>query len=307
LAQPERRVHYGGQEEMNMVAFKKILFPTDFSANADHALAHAIRLADFEGGEVIVQHVVGNYFEKHPHWATLFDLHEMQTDMDGYIEAHMSKILPTSTGNVRIRIEVSKGKPAEEIAALAEREFVDLVVMGSAKGVITNKVIRMTNRPVLAVSAVPANAGEAGLHKLNTILVATDFSEHSKRVIEYAFDLKRIFDATIYMLYVIETSHAIEWAFRQGHFVHAMEKMREWAGNQLLNLTPDEFMKDPTVIRLVEAGTPGDTIANVAHEVCADLTILGTHEYGTVHTHLIGTTTDKLLARTSTPILTVKL
>ena len=35
----------------------------------------------------------------------------------------------------------------------------------------------------------------------------------------------------------------IEWAIRQGHFVNAMDKMREWAGNQLVNLTPDEFMK----------------------------------------------------------------
>ena len=75
-------------------------------------------------------------------------------------------------------------------------------------------------------------------------------------MVEYAFDLKRIFDATIYMLYVIETSHAIDWAIRQGHFVHAMDKMCEWAGYQLVNLTPDEFMKDPTVIRLVKAGTP---------------------------------------------------
>ena len=40
--------------------------------------------------------------------------------------------------------------------------------------------------------------------------------------------------------------------------------------------------------------------------VGADLTILGTHEYATAHKHLIGTT-DKLLAKTSTPILTVKL
>jgi nucleotide-binding universal stress UspA family protein len=126
-------------------------------------------------------------------------------------------------------------------------------------------------------------------------------------VIQYAFDLKRIFDATIYMLYVIETSHAVEWAIRQGHLLHSMDKMKEWAGNQLVNLTPDEFMKDPTVIRLVEAGSPGETIADVALEMGADLTILGTHEYGTVHTHLIGTTTDRLLTRTSTPVLTVKL
>jgi nucleotide-binding universal stress UspA family protein len=290
-----------------MVTFKKILFPTDFSANADKALAHAIRLANFDDGEVIVQHVVDNYFEKHPHWATLFDIHEMQKFMDGYISAHMAKILPAGAGSVAVRTLISKGKPADEIAEVADREKVDLVVMGSAKGVVTNKVIRMTNRPVLAVSATQPDAADAGLRKLTKILVATDFSEHSKRVVQYAFDLKRIFDATIYMLYVIETTHAIEWAIRQGHFIKSMEKMRQWAGNQLVNLTPDEYVKDPTVVRLVEAGSPGDVIADVALEVGADLTILGTHEYGTIHKHLIGTTTDKLLTKTSTAVLTVKL
>jgi nucleotide-binding universal stress UspA family protein len=270
-------------------------------------LAHAIRLADFDNGEVIVQHVVGDYFERHPHWATLFDVHEVQKFMDGYVAAHMAKIVPKESANVRLRSIISKGKPAEEITAIADREMVDLVVMGSAKGVVTNKVIRLTNRPVLAVSAGQPPAHEVGLQKLTKILVATDFSEHSKRVVEYAFDLKRIFDATIYMLYVIETTHAIEWAIRQGRLVHSMDKMREWAGHQLLNLTPDEFIKDPRVIRLVQAGSPGETIANTAFEVGADLTILGTHEYGTIHQHLLGTTTDKLLTKTSTPVLTVKL
>jgi len=186
-----------------MISFKKILFPTDFSSNADKALAHALRLADFENGEVIVQHVVGDYFEKHTHWATLFDLHELQKYMDGYVDAHMKKVMPKETGGVRVRTLISKGKPAEEIAGLAEREIVDLVVMGSAKGVVTNKVIRMTNRPVLAISAGQPKPEEVGLQKLTKILVATDFSAHSKRVVEYAFDLKRIFNATIYMLYVI--------------------------------------------------------------------------------------------------------
>lgn len=290
-----------------MIGFKKILFPTDFSTNADKALAHAIRLADFDSGEVIVQHVVGDYFEKNSHWATLFDPRELQTYMDGYVEAHMKSLLPKETGNVRIRTVISKGKPADEIAALATKELVDLVVMGSAKGLVTNKVIRMTTRPVLAISARQPDVGEVGLQKLTKILVATDFSEHSKRVVEYAFDLKRIFNATIYMLYVIGTSHAIEWAIRQGHFVGSMDKMREWAGHQLQNQTPDEFVNDPSVIHLIEAGSPDEVIADVAFEVGADLTILGTHEYGTIHKHLIGTTTDKLLTKSSTPILTVKL
>jgi nucleotide-binding universal stress UspA family protein len=164
----------------------------------------------------------------------------------------------------------------------------------------------MTNRPVLAVSSKrPQDA--SGVHKINKIVVATDFSEHSKKVIQYAFDLKAAFDATIYMLYVIETNRAVQFAIRQGHFTDAIDKMREWAKNQLINLTPQEFIRDPKVIRLVEQGSPGETIADVAFEVDADLTILGTHEYGTIHKHLLGTTTDKLLAKSATPVLTVRL
>jgi nucleotide-binding universal stress UspA family protein len=96
-------------------------------------------------------------------------------------------------------------------------------------------------------------------------------------------------------------------AIRQGHFRNSMEKMAEWGNHQLLNLTPDEFIHDPSVIRIVDTGSPSDVIANVARDVGVDLTILGTHEYGAVHTYLIGTTTDKLLTKISTPVLTVKL
>ena len=136
-----------------MIRFKRILFPTDFSPSANHALLHAVRLADFSKGEVIVQHVVNSYFNKHPHWSTIFDIHEMQKHMDIFGSEEMTKILAPSTENVSIRRVFSKGKPAEAIVALAEKELVDLIVMGSANGVITNKVIRSTTRPVLAVSA----------------------------------------------------------------------------------------------------------------------------------------------------------
>jgi nucleotide-binding universal stress UspA family protein len=289
-----------------MLALKKILFPTDFSTNSAEALAHAVRLANFNSGEVIIQHVVDSYFEKHPHWATLFDLHELQKFMDMYVEVNMPASVPKENGRVRIRTVISKGKPAEEISALAEREMVDLVVMGSAKGVVTNQVIRMTNRPVLAISSKrPKTASE--VHTIDKIVVATDFSEHSKKVVQYAFDLKAAFGATIYMLYVIETNRAVQFAIRQGHFTDAIDRMREWAANQLINLTPQEFIHDPKVIRLVEQGSPGTAIADVAFEVGADLTILGTHEYGTIHKHLLGTTTDRLLAKSATAVLTVRL
>jgi nucleotide-binding universal stress UspA family protein len=255
---------------------------------------------------VIVQHVVDSYFEKHPHWATLFDMHELQKYMDMYVEVNMAESLPRDNDTLSVRTVISKGKPAEQISALAEREMVDLVVMGSAKGVVSNEVIRMTNRPVLAVSSMRRKMS-ADDHAIRKIVVATDFSEHSKKVIRYAFELKKAFDATLYMLYVIETSRALEFAVRQGHFVATIDRMRDWATSQLVNLTPDEFIHDPRVIRLVENGAAGETIADVAFEVGADLTIMGTHEYGVVHKHLLGTTTGKVLTNSATPVLTVKL
>jgi nucleotide-binding universal stress UspA family protein len=290
-----------------MVTLKKILFPTDFSQNAGNAFQHAIRLADFNSGEVIIQHVVGNHFERNPHWATLFDVHQLQQHMDGYANRELASMVRAAEGRIQVRPVISKGKPADEISALAERELADMVVMGSSKGVVTNRVIRTTNRPVLAISGKFPNASLSDVHRIERILVATDFSEHSRKVVEYAFDLKRLFGASLWMLYVIETSGAIDFAIRQGHLVNGLEKMRQWAAGKLLNLTPDDFVKDPSVTRLIRNGHAGDLITDTAYEIGADLAVLGTHDYGDVHKYLLGTTTDSVLTKSRVPVLTIKL
>jgi nucleotide-binding universal stress UspA family protein len=290
-----------------MEGIKRILFPTDFSPNADHALLHAVRLSDFSEGEIIVQHVVSDYFKEHPHWAALFGVHELQTEMDGYVDAHVMPIVGDAREKIRVTKVISKGDTAKQIAELAEKEMVDLVIMGSADGVHTNSVMRLTSRPVLAVSMYSDARPAAHLHKIGTILVATDFSEHSRKVVRYAFGLKRMFDASVYLLHVIESPKVLEFGIRQTAFFNTMDRMRTWATNQLLNLTPDEFVSDPKVVRLVEFGSASDRIADVAEEIGADITIVGTHEYGAVRQRLMGSTTDDLLTKITNPVLTVKL
>jgi nucleotide-binding universal stress UspA family protein len=290
-----------------MEGIRRILFPTDFSPNADHALLHAVRLSDFNEGEIIVQHVVSDYFEKHPHWSALFGVHELQTELDGYVAARVMPIVGEAREKVRVTKVISKGDTAKQIAELAEKEMVDLVIMGSADGVHTNSVMRLTARPVLAVSMYSDARPSPHLHKIGTILVATDFSEHSRKVVRYAFGLKRMFDASVYLLHVIESPKVLEFGIRQTAFFNTMDRMRTWATNQLLNLTPDEFVSDPKVVRLVEFGSASDRIADVAEEIGADITIVGTHEYGAVRQRLMGSTTDDLLTKITNPVLTVKL
>jgi len=133
----------------DMSGFSKILFPTDFSKNANHAIEDALCLPGIR--EVVVQHVVSTYFEKHPHWSTLFDIHETQKYMDMYVETEMGKVPRRPEENITYRIVISEGKPAQQIVELAEKEKVDAIIMGPEKGVVTGQVIHAASRPILIV------------------------------------------------------------------------------------------------------------------------------------------------------------
>jgi nucleotide-binding universal stress UspA family protein len=286
-----------------MGGFAKILFPTDFSKSASHALENALCLTGVH--DVIVQHVVSTYFEKHPHWSTLFDIHETQKYMDMYVETEMAKVPRQAQEDIHYRSVISEGKPAQQIVELADKEKVDVIVMGPAKGVVTGQVIRASSRPVLAIPQ--SDSLLRPLQKISKILVATDFSPYSKAVVDYAFQLKQLIDCELFLLYVIELSNAITFGIRQGYFTDAVPKMRTWAKNQLENLTPDQFAKDNSVHWLVEEGPVSDKIAECAGAYDVNLVILGAHGYGPVEKYFVGTTTNRVLTKLSQPILIVKI
>jgi nucleotide-binding universal stress UspA family protein len=286
-----------------MAGFSKILFPTDFSNSANHAFENALYLTGVR--DVIIQHVVSTYFEKHPHWSTLFDIHETQKYMDMYVETEMSKVPRQTQEDINYRSVISEGKPAQQIVELAEKEKVDVIVMGPAKGVVTGLVIRAASRPVLAIPQ--SDSYLRPLQKISRILVTTDCSPYSKAVVDYAFQLKQLIDCELFLLYVIEFSNAIKFGIRQGYFTDAVSKMRTWAKNQLENLTPYQFVKDNSVHWLVEEGPVTDKIAECADAYDVNLVIVGAHGYGPVEKYFVGTTTNRVLTKLSRPILTVKI
>jgi len=283
--------------------FSKILFPTDFSANANHALENALFLPGVR--DVVMQHVVSTYFEKHPHWSTLFDIHETQKYMDMYVETEMAKVPKQAQGGISYRSVISEGKPAQQIVDLAEKEKVDAIVMGPARGVVTGLVIRASDRPVLCIP--DSESQLRPLQKISKILVTTDCSPYSKTVVDYAFQLKQSLDCELFMLYVIELSNAIRFGIRQGHFADATSKMRTWAKHQLENLIPQHLVKGRSVHCQVDEGPISDKIVECADAYDVNLVILGAHGYGRVEKHFVGTTTDKVLRKVSRPLLTVKI
>jgi nucleotide-binding universal stress UspA family protein len=288
-----------------MPEFKRILFPTDFSANADYALHHALQLIDLHDCEVVVQHVVSSYFEKHPHWATLFDVHEIERHMDAYVSREMERAVPRGLDrNLVFRTMISEGRAAEEIVEAAEREQVDLVLMGPAKGTVTPAVIREAGRPVLSIPS----SREAELPKsLSRILVATDLAPSSGRVIDFAVDLKERIDSELVILHVVELTKTLKFAITEGHLMDAPERMKDWAEDQLRNLIPDRYLDDRSVRRMVIAeGYASDRISDAAESLDVGLVVMGAHGYGPVRRHFVGTTADKVLAGLARPVLTVR-
>jgi nucleotide-binding universal stress UspA family protein len=289
------------------VVFNKVLLPTDFTATEKPAWLSAMHLAGLHDGEVIVQHVVSDDIPRFAHVAVAFDGTEVEKHVSQCAEKEMKTLLTRLAGRVPARPVLSRGEVVKEICSLAEKEDVDLIVMGAADGAIACKVIRTTPRPVLTFPSRSALDADAKPFKIERILVATDLSAHSRELVRYAFRVKEVFDIPIHLLYVIETAQAIEFAITHGLPVQTIEKMKEWALKELRSLIPEEYVGDPSVVISVERGSASQTVAAMAQTIGGCLTIVGTHRHSFAHPHLRGTTNDRLLTSIESPVLALKL
>jgi nucleotide-binding universal stress UspA family protein len=143
--------------------YKKVLFCTDFSENADHAFDYAYGIAKRDEGLLYVLHVIPD----NPHQACVDgflgpeDAEKIQRaireDLDtNYRERYVSKL----TEGVSFEIVTKSGREAEEILEFAKKKQVDLIVMGTHGrtgmeqvffGSIAEKVIRHSPIPVLII------------------------------------------------------------------------------------------------------------------------------------------------------------
>lgn len=147
---------------------QKILFPSDFSTKGDEALEYAATLAETYGAKLLILHVAeppaiygeGNFY---------YGVPEPDTEAMKFM---LHKIKPNNPA-VSYEHRLVEGVPDMEIAELAKREHVDLIVMSShgrtgigrlLMGSVSENVMRHAECPVLIVkpttkAAVPAAAG----------------------------------------------------------------------------------------------------------------------------------------------------
>jgi nucleotide-binding universal stress UspA family protein len=205
---------------------------------------------------------------------------------------------------------VLEGHPSETILTYAADHDAELIVMGTRSqsewasvrlGSTTDRVIARADVPVLAVrSTEPAPAPESISY--DRIVIPTDGSDAAERAAGRGLDLAETYGASVYVPYVIDTtmydfedtSRNLVGLLKTGGR-HAVEGIAERARGRELSVKTD-------VLR----GQPDEELLEYAEGIGGDLVVMGTRGRGGATGDVLGSTTARVLRRTTGPVLTVR-
>lgn len=148
-----------------------------------------------------------------------------------------------------------------------------------------------------------AHPSEAKPHR-RRILVCLDRTTFSEVCVPYAVSLAKTFGGDITLVYVMQshqehdgphTSDALSWEISRQEAQGYLERIQKEASRELGQAVD---------IRL-EQGHPATRIVDLAHEIGADLTVLGSHGEAGVTPWNLGSTVQQVLAVTRSSVLIV--
>jgi nucleotide-binding universal stress UspA family protein len=145
-----------------MIKFKRILFPTDFSPAAVHALDYAISLALEHEATLVLVHVIEDIGFASPFTLSSSPMNlEYQHGMEEKARATLQKAVAAQLKRqLEVQERLAQGKPFVEIVRIAKEEAVDLIVIPTRSkpdpkhthlGSTAEHVVRLAPCPVLVV------------------------------------------------------------------------------------------------------------------------------------------------------------
>lgn len=134
--------------------------------------------------------------------------------------------------------------------------------------------------------------------RLQRILLPVDFSECSRKALQYAVSFARQFHAEVVLLHVVEVVPV------EGHTV-AVE-IREEAARQLSEWRKEIVSRATVKAVVTEAHSAHEAIVEAARESNVDMIVLGTHgRTGLAHL-VLGSTAERVVRHAPCPVLVVR-
>lgn len=279
---------------------KKILVPTDFSANAKHALRVAASIADKVKGRVEILHTNTAVAYAPP----LPDYYVPEAyDMTEYYdnaaeELHQLKQELQSSGefeHLKVETVVEEGFLYSTVRRIAEEDRADMIVMGTKGatgateffvGSNTEKVIRTAPCPVLAV---PENSGP---FRIKVVVLPTTLRKDQEEVFRTLAEWQKVFHFEVKALYLnnpagLDTNEQIEDTIRGFAEAAGLKKMTPF-------ISGNTFNEEAAILQF-------------AGQENAGLIAMGTHQRQGLSHLLFGSLTEDTVNHSDIPVLSIPL
>jgi nucleotide-binding universal stress UspA family protein len=138
------------------------------------------------------------------------------------------------------------------------------------------------------------------------ILLATDGSAGTATAIEHAGRLAETYGSTVHVLSVVDTRNRFE-SPTGGIAPEAWSEAEHERAEEATDAAVRALPAGVTVERVHREGVPQTEILAYADEADVDVIVMGTHGRTGLDHYLIGSVTEKVVRRSSVPVLTVKL
>jgi nucleotide-binding universal stress UspA family protein len=298
----------------------RVLLGADASPSCDEALAFIRELASCGPLELIAVHV----YSPTEQWQRLGleglrSYAPAEPDLVKALDGEFSRRFERALGTipVRLRLEPHGGLIGEQLAAIADEERADLVVVGSHGRDRAERIVRgsvsydLLQRASVSVACVPSKVQKraAAAPPPATVLCATDFSAPADEAVALAYGLVAT-GGTVHLVHVTPREHGHVYDPRDV-FLPADLTARP----ALMSLHERLCALEPaaaaarsvtTHVHLLEASDPARAICQAAERLDAALICLGRHGRGALVGALLGSVAQSVLAQTGRPTVLVQ-
>lgn len=145
------------------------------------------------------------------------------------------------------------------------------------------------------------------MNLIKNILVPVDFSDYSKNALKYAINFVKMFDAKLFLIYVVEPMvYPADFSMGQVSLPSMDSDMMERSKSELEELAKKEIDPEIDCKAIVKTGKPFMEINETASELDIDLIIISTHGHTGVEHLLFGSTAEKVVRKAPCPVLTLR-
>jgi nucleotide-binding universal stress UspA family protein len=135
------------------------------------------------------------------------------------------------------------------------------------------------------------------------ILLATDFSDVSRKAVPYAAGIANRYGSKIYLVHVIPPEARIPVPME--HLPAPMDRSRVEADREMKEFLRGDWLGETPHEVLLERGPVWDALSGLIKQDEIDLLVLGTHGRGGLKKVILGSVAEELFRLASCPVLTV--